>query len=69
MGKEKGYFFLDDSFNGLNEKIEKEYIRELKKESYEELLEDAKKEGIENPELYNKKELIEKFKELPGLED
>lgn len=64
MSKEKNYIYLDDSWDGLDEKITKSIIDELKKLSYEEVVKEAKEEGIENAESFNKEELLKKIEEL-----
>lgn len=64
MDEKKEYSVLDDSFDGLDERITKRIINELNEMSYEEVLEIAKKDGIENAESFNKEELLKKLEEL-----
>lgn len=64
MDEKKEYSVLDDSFDGLDERITKRIINELNEMSYEEVLEIAKKDGIENAESFNKEELLKKLEKL-----
>ncbi len=64
MDEKKEYSVLDDSFDGLDERITKRIINELNEMSYEKVLEIAKKDGIENAESFNKEELLKKLEEL-----
>lgn len=64
MSKEEP-IYLDDSWDGLDEKIIKSIIDEIKDLSYEEIVKEAKEEGIniENAESYTKEELLKKIED------
>ncbi len=64
MDEKKEYSVLDDSFDGLDEKLIKGIVQELEEKSYEEVLVIAKKDGIDNAESFTKEELIEKINDL-----
>ncbi len=64
MDEKKEYSVLDDSFDGLDEKLIKGIVQELEEKSYEEVLAIAKKDGIDNAESFTKEELIEKINDL-----
>ena len=64
MDDKKDFSVLDDSFDGLDEKLITGIVRELEEKSYDEVLEIAKKDGIDNAETLTKEELIEKISEL-----
>ncbi len=57
MEEEKEYnIFLDDSFDGLDEKINKRIINECE-EKNSKLIEIAKQEGIENADKLTREEI------------
>lgn len=63
MSKEEP-IYLDDSWDGLDEKIIKSIIDEFKELSYDELLVKAKGDGIENAESYTKEELLKMIEDV-----
>lgn len=64
MDEKKEYSVLDDSFDGLDEKLIKGIVQELEEKSYDEVLAIAKRDGIDNAESFTKEELIEKINNL-----
>ena len=64
MDEKKEYSVLDDSFDGLDEKLIKGIVQELEEKSYDEVLAIAKRDGIDNAESFTKEELIEKINDL-----
>lgn len=64
MDEKKEYSILDDSFDGLDEKLIKGIVQELEEKSYDEVLAIAKRDGIDNAESFTKEELIEKINDL-----
>ncbi len=61
--------YLDDSFDNLDEKIENEIIQEINEMSYEELLTQARNDGLNDYENLSIEELKQKIIEELKQED
>lgn len=61
MEKKTNYYSLDDSWDGLDDKITKRILKECEEMTMEELIESAKEEGIKNPESMTRNEILKKI--------
>ena len=64
MKDEINYYFLDDSWDGLDDKIVKRILKECEEMTIDELIESAKEEGIKNSELMTRDEILKRIEEL-----
>lgn len=69
MNEKKDYFFLDDSWGGLDEKIVKGILKECEEMTMEELIESAKEDGIENPESMTREEILKEIERILNEDD
>lgn len=69
MDEKKDYFFLDDSWDGLDEKIVKGILKECEEMTMEELIESAKEDGIENPESMTREEILKEIERILNEDD
>lgn len=61
---DKNYVFLDDSWDGLDEKITKSILKECEEMTMEELIESAKEDGVENPESMTREEILKEIERI-----